>query len=138
MAADEPFMLRLPSVLAGVLALGLVPAVAHGAGPGTYLPPSGKVFSGLTGSTSMELLRARDGNHPGVFGFFTKFGGANEFIFRGAEQAGSRLHAPHLHAGRLRDARVVTPQGIAEGGATPTSFSSTAASRNMAALPTCA
>jgi hypothetical protein len=70
MAADEPFMLRLPSVLAAVLALGLVPAVAHGAGPGAHLPPSGKVYSGLTGSTSMESFRGK----PFVFGEWALWG----------------------------------------------------------------
>ena len=50
-----------------------------------------------------------------MFGFFTKFGGANEFIFRGAEQAGSRLMLHISTQDGYGTREVVTPLGIARG-----------------------
>jgi hypothetical protein len=64
----------------------------------------------------MESFQRETGNHPGVFGFFTKFGGANEFIFRGAEQAGSRLMLHISTQDGYGTREVVTPRGIAQGG----------------------
>src|SRR3712207_8659817 len=95
-----------------VLAFAAAPAAAH-ADP--LLPPKGKVFSGLTGSTSVDLFQRQTGNHPAVFGFFTKFDGANEFIFRGAEQAGSRLMLHISTQDGYGTREVVTPLGIARG-----------------------
>ena len=88
---------------------------APAASAGTYLPPRGKVFSGLTGSTSIDLFQRQTGNHPAVFGFFTKFYGANEFIFRGAEQAGSRLMLHISTQDGYGTREIVTPLGIARG-----------------------
>ena len=108
--------MRLLSALLAVVASALVLAPAASAdGPGQYLPPAGKVFSGLTGSTSVDLFQRQTGNHPAVFGFFTKFYGANEFIFSGAERAGSRLMLHISTQDGYGTREIVTPLGIARG-----------------------
>ena len=81
-------MRRLAAVAVAAACLALAPAASAA---DALLPPRGKVFSGLTGGLSVDLFERQTGNHPAVFGFFTRFSGANEFIFRSAEQAGSRL-----------------------------------------------
>ena len=50
-----------------------------------------------------------------MFGFFTKFFGSNEFIFRGAEQAGSRLMLHISTQDGYGTREVVTPRGISRG-----------------------
>ena len=79
------------------------------------LTPRGKVFSGMTGGQSVGLFERQTGNHPAVFGFFTKFFGSNEFIFRGAEQAGSRLMLHISTQDGYGTREVVTPRGISRG-----------------------
>ena len=79
------------------------------------LPPRGKVFSGLSGGLSVDLFERQTGNHPAVFGFFTKFCGSNEFIFRSAEQADSRLMLHISTQDGYGTREVVTPRGIAQG-----------------------
>jgi hypothetical protein len=98
-------------LLLAVFFLAFVPS-AHAA---PYLPPAGKVYSGISGGTSLESFAHESGDHPAVFGFFTKFGGANEFIFRGAEQAGSRLMLHISTQDGYGTREVVTPLGIARG-----------------------
>jgi hypothetical protein len=101
-----------------VLAAAAVVIMAVAAPPAPaepLLPPAGKVFSGMTGGQSVGLFERQTGNHPAVFGFFTKFGGANEFIFRGAEQAGSRLMLHISTQDGYGTREVVTPRGIAQG-----------------------
>ena len=88
-------MRRLACLLAAACLLALAPAAS--ADP--LLPPRGKVFSGLSGGLSIDGFQRETGNHPAVFGFFTKFGGSNEFIFRGAEQAGEAAHATVIGPG---------------------------------------
>ena len=90
-----------------------LPAAASAADP--LLPPRGKVFSGMSGGTSIDLFQRQTGNHPAVFGFFTKFFGANEFIFRGAEQASSRLMLHISTQDGYGTREIVTPRGIAQG-----------------------
>jgi hypothetical protein len=99
-------------LLLPLLMLALLPAPAAAA---PLLPPKGKVFAGVTGSTSFDLFSRQTGAQPSVIGYFTKFGGANEFIFRGAEQAGARLmlHVSTQNGYGTRE--VVTPLGIARG-----------------------
>ena len=104
-------MRRLAVTLAAACTLALAPAAA--ADP--LLPPRGKVFSGLTGGLSAEGFARQTGNRPAVFGFFTKFGGANEFIFRGAEQADARLMLHISTQDGYGTREVVTPRGIAHG-----------------------
>jgi len=101
-----------------VLAVAAVVIMAVAAPPASaepLLPPPGKVFSGVTGGQSIGLFERQTGNHPAVFGFFTKFSGANEFIFRGAEQAGSRLMLHISTQDGYGTREVVTPRGIAQG-----------------------
>ena len=101
-----------------VLAVAAVVIMAVAAPPApaeSLLPPAGKVFSGMTGGQSVGLFERQTGNHPAVFGFFTKFSGANEFIFRGAEQAGSRLMLHISTQDGYGTREVVTPRGIARG-----------------------
>ena len=104
-------MRRLACLLAAASLLALAPAAS--ADP--LLPPRGKVFSGLSGGLSIDGFQRETGNHPAVFGFFTKFGGSNEFIFRGAEQAGSRLMLHISTQDGYGTREVVTPRGIARG-----------------------
>src|SRR3954447_6830859 len=106
-------MRRVPAtfVLAACLAL-VVPAAAT-AGP--LLPPSGKVFTGVTGSTSVSLFQRQTGRHPTGFRFFTMFGAPDDFAFRGARQAGSRLMLHVSTQDGYGTREVITPLGIARG-----------------------
>jgi hypothetical protein len=104
-------MRRLALLLAAACALALAPAAS--ADP--LLPPRGKVFSGVTGGLSADLFARQTGNRPAVFGFFTKFGGANEFIFRGAEQADARLMLHISTQDGYGTPEAVTPREIANG-----------------------
>ena len=103
-----------PVLLALLLSLVLAPAAAQ-ARSNAFLPPKGKVFSGVTGSESVGPFERQVGNHPAVFGFFTKFFGANEFIFRGAENASSRLMLHISTQNGYGTREQVTPLGIARG-----------------------
>jgi hypothetical protein len=98
--------------LLGVVLSALLAVPAH-ASP--LLPPRGKVFTGMSGGESVGLFQRQTGNHPDVFGFFTKFYGANEFIFRGAERASSRLMLHISTQDGYGTREVVTPRGIANG-----------------------
>src|SRR5215218_11277029 len=101
------------SVLALLAAACLALPATASADP--LLPPRGKVFSGLSGGLSADLFERQTGNHPAVFGFFTKFYGSNEFIFRSAEQANSRLMLHISTQDGYGTREVVTPRGIAQG-----------------------
>src|SRR3954452_4834080 len=100
-------------VLATALALSL--AVPARAGADVFGPPSGKVFTGLSGSTSTSLFSSQVGKHPAVFGFFTQWWGSNQFIFASARASGSRLmlHISTNHG--YGEPERVTPLGIARG-----------------------
>jgi hypothetical protein len=100
---------RLAALALAVIALA-VPAAASGA---VLLPPSGKVYAGVTGGYSNASYARETGAHPAVFQFFSSFGGSMEYMFEGAETGRSRLaiHISTLHGGR----EVVTPRGIARG-----------------------
>jgi hypothetical protein len=89
--------------------------LASAAAANPLLPPRGKVFSGMTGGQSVDLFQRQTGNQPQVFGFFTKFFGANEFIFRGAERADARLMLHISTQDGYGTREVVTPRGIADG-----------------------
>jgi hypothetical protein len=80
-----------------------------------YLPPAGKVFSGVSGSTSFAGFKSATRSRPAVVGFFTKFGGANEFIFRSAEREHARLMLHISTQDGYGTREVVTPLGIARG-----------------------
>src|SRR4051794_10497107 len=100
-------------VLATALALSL--AVPARAGADVFGPPSGKVFTGLSGSTSTASFTAQVGKHPAVFGFFTQWWGNNHFIFDSARASHSRLmlHISTNHG--YGEPEKVTPGGIAKG-----------------------
>jgi hypothetical protein len=98
--------------LLALLALLIVPA-AQAREP--YLPPAGKVLTGVTGTQSVTSFERETGNHPAVFGFFTKFGGANEFIFRAAERSHTRLMLHVSTQDGYGTREIVTPLGIARG-----------------------
>jgi hypothetical protein len=106
--------MRRTAVLA-LVALASLLALAPAASAAPLLPPRGKVFSGMTGGQSVTAFQRETGNHPAVFGFFTKFFGSNEFIFRGAEQAGSRLMLHISTQDGYGTREVVTPRGISQG-----------------------
>ena len=55
-------------VVLAVLVLLVVAAPAHAQ---VFGPPNGKVFTGLTGSNSVEKFSEEVGKRPAVFGFFT-------------------------------------------------------------------
>ena len=78
-------------------------------------PPAGKVFTGLTGSNSVDKFSEEVGKRPAVFGFFTYWNASNEYTFRNAEQAGARLM---LHVSTAQNYGVeeeISPRGIARG-----------------------
>jgi hypothetical protein len=78
-------------------------------------PPDGKVFTGLTGSNSVEKFSQEVGKRPAVFGFFTYWNAPNEYTFRNAEKAGARLM---LHVSTAQNYGVkeeISPRGIARG-----------------------
>jgi hypothetical protein len=101
--------MRRAAVLAAMVTL-VVPALARA---DALLPPSSKVFAGVTGGYDTASFERETGRHPAVFQFFSSFGGSMEYMFRGAEDARSRLM---IHLSTLRDNReVVTPKGIATG-----------------------
>jgi hypothetical protein len=103
-------MIRLAFATA-LLTLALVaPASAA-----KLLPPKNKVYSGVTGSTSITQFKAQVGKHPSVFGFFTRFGGASEFIYDSVERSGSRLMLHISTQNGYGTPEAVTPRGIANG-----------------------
>ncbi|MBE2319069.1 hypothetical protein DVA67_024050 [Solirubrobacter sp. CPCC 204708] len=78
-------------------------------------PPEGKVFTGLTGSNSVDKFAGEVGKRPAVFGFFTYWNQGNEYTFRYAEKAGARLM---LHISTAQNYGVkeeISPRGIARG-----------------------
>jgi hypothetical protein len=93
-----------------ILLVAAVPARAQ-----VFGPPNGKVFTGLTGSNSVEKFSAEVGKRPAVFGFFTYWNQSNEYTFRYAEQAHARLM---LHISTAQNYGVkeeISPLGIARG-----------------------
>src|SRR3954451_7680844 len=90
-------------------------SVAAPARADVFGPPSGKVFTGLSGSLSTASYTAQVGKHPAVFGFFTQWWGNNQFIFDSARASHSRLmlHISTNHG--YGEPEKVTPLGIARG-----------------------
>ena len=98
-----------------ILALLASLAFAAPAGAAELLPPKGKVWTGVSGGTSLDPYASQVGNPPSVFGFFTMWGGNWEYIFDGAERTGTHLM---IHIGTQRyygHPEKVTPLGIARG-----------------------
>jgi hypothetical protein len=98
-----------------VLAAAIALVFAAPARADVFGPPSGKVFTGLSGSTSVSSYAAQVGKRPAVFGFFTQWWGNNQFIFDSARTSGARLmlHISTNHG--YGEPEKVTPGGIAQG-----------------------
>jgi hypothetical protein len=99
-------------VLATVAVLALAAPAAH-AEP--FAPPPGKVYTGLSGSTSPSPFTQQVGKEVAVFGVFTKWYGANEYAFRAAHQAGARLMLHVSTQDGYGTRELITPLGIARG-----------------------
>ena len=91
-------------------------ALAAPATAAKLLPPKQKVYTGVTGSTSITQFKSQVGKHPSVFGFFTRFGGGSEFIYDAVERSGSRLALHISTQDGYGTPEAVTPRGIANGG----------------------
>ena len=76
-AADDSGMRRLLLVLATALAFA-----APSARAATFAPPPGKVYTGLSGSTSAEPYVGQVGSDVAVFGVFTKWYGQQRVRLR--------------------------------------------------------
>ena len=97
------------------LAAVLFALAAAPAGAQVFGPPDGKVFTGLTGSNSVEKFSAEVGKRPAVFGFFTYWNAPNEYTFRNSESAGARLMLHISTAQNYGVPEVISPRGIARG-----------------------
>jgi hypothetical protein len=98
-----------------LLALVLLAATAAPAHAQVFGPPSGKVFTGLTGSNSISKFSGEVGKKPAVFGFFTYWNAPNEYTFRNASRAGARLMLHISTAQNYGVPEVISPRGIARG-----------------------
>jgi hypothetical protein len=98
----------LTALIAVVVAL---PATASGA---AFLPPSGKVFAGVSGGYEAASFQRETGAHPSVFQFFGGWNQTTEYMFEGATAARSRLM---IHLSTVRGtSEQISPRGIARGG----------------------
>jgi hypothetical protein len=98
---------------AATLLAAIALALPSAAQADALLPPGGKVFAGVSGGYDTGSFERETGRHPAVFQFFSAWGGSLEYMFRGAENARSRLM---IHISTLRNGReVITPKGIADG-----------------------
>jgi hypothetical protein len=102
---------RRLTLLALIAAVALaVPASADAA---AYLPPAGKTFAGVTGGYDTAGWERQTGSHPSVFQFFGGWNQTFEYMFRGAEEARSRLM---IHLSTVRGTtEQITPRAIAQG-----------------------
>ena len=73
-----------------LLAVLLLLVAAAPARAQVFGPPAGKVFTGLTGSNSVEKFSQEVGKRPAVFGFFTYWNAPNEYTFRNARAGAAR------------------------------------------------
>jgi len=78
-----------------------------------YLPPSGKLFAGVTGGKDATAFEDTTGKHAPVFQFFSSYGAPTEYMFEAAERQRARLM---IHVSTLTNGReTVTPGAIANG-----------------------
>ena len=98
-----------------VLVAAVCAVLAPPAQAGTFAPPPGKVYSGLSGSTSANPYIEQVGSDVAVFGVFTKWGGQNEYAFRAAHEAGARLMLHVSTQDGYGTRELITPLGIARG-----------------------
>ena len=92
-----------------------LPLPAASAGAATFVPPRGKVYTGLSGSTSAGPFTRQVGSDVAVFGVFTKWYGHNEYAFRAAREAGARLMLHVSTQDGYGTRELITPRGIARG-----------------------
>ena len=99
-------------ILLSLLAVALAAAPARAA---TLLPPAGRIFDGVTGSTSTDAFAQDTGARPDAFGFFAMWGGGYDYIFRSIATSDAKL-VLHVSTakGQLQPA-VITPLEIARG-----------------------
>src|SRR3954453_17721766 len=107
---EGPLMRRL--LLAATLTFALAAAPAHAQ---VFGPPSGKVFTGLTGSNLVTKFSGEVGKRPAVFGFFTYWNASNEYTFNYARKAHARLMLHISTAQNYGVPEVISPLGIARG-----------------------
>src|SRR4051794_40624952 len=103
---------RMRRLLLAAATLLLTAAPAHAQ---VFDPPSGKVFTGLTGSNLTTKFTAEVGKHPAVFGFFTYWNASNEYTFNYAHKANARLMLHISTAQNYGVPEVISPLGIARG-----------------------
>jgi hypothetical protein len=103
-------MRRLALALLAAFAVIVPAAHAH-----TFAPPSGKVYTGLSGGTSTQPYTSQVGKDVAVFGVFTKWYGSNEYAFAAAKQAGARLMLHISTQDGYGTRELITPRGIARG-----------------------
>src|SRR3954470_25030346 len=103
-------MRRCLTLAAALVVLAAAPAHAQ-----VFAPPGGKVFTGMSGSTSATSFTADVGKHPAVFGVFTFWNADFKYAFKAAKQANARLmlHISTNHG--YGEPEVITPRGIARG-----------------------
>jgi hypothetical protein len=90
-------------------------ALPTAAGAATFVPPRGKVYTGLSGSASASPFTEQVGSDVAVFGVFTKWYGQNEYAFRAAREAGARLMLHVSTQDGYGTRELITPRGIARG-----------------------
>ncbi len=98
-------------VAAAFLLLVLLAAPAQA---GTYLPPAGQTWHGVTGGNTVDLFTEQTGKAPSVFQLFIAWGDA-DWAFRRAEAQGGRLM---LHLSTYQGPGTkerITPAQIARG-----------------------
>ena len=108
--ADDLGMRRL-AVLTALLTLAIAPA----ASAATLLPPKKKVYTGVTGSTSVSKFKRQVGKHPSVFGFFHRWNGPTGYIYDSVDRSGSRLMIHISTQDGYGTPEAVTPREIADG-----------------------
>jgi hypothetical protein len=103
-------MLRLALVL--VVMLAVAPAAARA---GTFKPPPGKVYTGVSGGVSTQPYSGEVGKDIAVMGVFVQWDGGFDYAFRAADAAGARLMLHISTQDGYGTPERVTPRGIARG-----------------------
>jgi hypothetical protein len=81
-------MTRSLSALLALLLLTCLPAAAPAA---PYLPPKGKVWSGVTAGFDVDDFQARTGKHPAIWQHFIAWGGNYQYTLENSRNANARL-----------------------------------------------
>jgi hypothetical protein len=106
-----PRLRFLPAVL--LVAIGLCLPASAAAEP--YLPPAGKVFSGLTAGFDVDDFAAEAGKRPAVWQHFIAWGGSYQYTIANSRAAHARLM---LHVGTSKGQNLperLSPGDIARG-----------------------